>query len=181
MRGGFLNTTKESFMYRTLFAALVAVGGIAVALPASAFGPPLKACRADVASLCPDAHGPRAVHACLRDNQDQLSADCAAELQQMRARREACRGDVQTLCPDAEGPREAMHCLFDNQDKLSDACRTAMAEPLQHMATCRAEIQALCPNAQSHKEVRQCLHDNGAQLSEECRPPHHHCSHGAAS
>ncbi|HEY2051973.1 MAG TPA: cysteine rich repeat-containing protein [Caulobacteraceae bacterium] len=96
---------KPRFARILLLPALLAAG-VAVAQESSP--PPgaahvRKACAADIQRLCPDAKpGPGGgLRACLRDHQNDLSADCRSALAAMRSHRPQGQGGG---APPASGP-----------------------------------------------------------------------------
>ena len=100
----------------------------ALSQTAPAATPPARPCQADVARLCPNAHGRGELHACLQQNGDQLSAECKAHIDQVHQRveaaREACQPDVAKFCADVKpGGGRIMACLKEHASELSDACR----------------------------------------------------------
>src|SRR5215813_9724219 len=107
---------------------LLALGGsVALAQTAPAAAPKSRPCQADVARLCPNAHGRGEVHACLQQNADQLSAECKTHIEQVHQRveaaREACQPDVAKFCSDVQpGGGRIVACLKQHASELSDAC-----------------------------------------------------------
>jgi len=90
-----------------------------------------RPCAADVARLCPNAQGRADVHACLKQNADQVSAECKARIEQIQQRfqaaREACEPDVAKFCADVKpGGRRIGACLREHTSELSQACQAAL-------------------------------------------------------
>ena len=90
-----------------------------------------RPCAADVARLCPNAQGRAAVHACLQQNADQVSAECKARIEQIHQRfeaaRQACQADVAKFCADVKpGGRRVAACLREHGSELSEACQAAI-------------------------------------------------------
>jgi Cysteine rich repeat len=87
------------------------------------------ACKADVERLCPGAQpGHGRVMRCLRDKEDQVSAECKAHIEEMRQRfqaaAEACKPDVEKFCQDVQpGGGRIIQCLRQHETELSDACK----------------------------------------------------------
>ena len=93
-----------------------------------------RPCQADVARLCPDAHGRAEVRACMKQNADQVSAECKAHVDQSRqkfqAAREACQPDVAQFCADVQpGGHRVAACLRQHASELSQACQAALPQP----------------------------------------------------
>lgn len=88
-----------------------------------------RACRADFMKLCKGTTpGDGRVLACLREHQDQISADCKASLETAQA----CADQARQLCGgDGKGPdRKAMReCLQQQREALSASCRAQLAVP----------------------------------------------------
>jgi hypothetical protein len=117
-------------MRRPVFSFLLLAGTLgASAALAQSSSPPPNPCQADVARLCPGAQpGHGAIGACLRQNADQLSAECKAHLDERRAHfraaREACQADVAKLCADVKpGGGRIAACLQQHSSEVSDSCR----------------------------------------------------------
>jgi cysteine rich repeat protein len=123
-------------MRRPVFspAALVLVSCLASGLAFAQQTPstsPQGPCAADVARLCPDAHGRAGVHACLKQNADQVSAECKARIeevhQKFEAAKAACQPDVAKFCADVKpGGHRVAACLRDHASELSEACQAAI-------------------------------------------------------
>ena len=116
---------------RLLVLASLSAGPVALAqqVPPSSSHP----CQADVARLCADAkqQGHAAVHACMQQHADQLSAECKAHIaereQRFEAAREACQPDVARLCADVTpGGHRIAACLRAHASELSQACQAAV-------------------------------------------------------
>ena len=96
------------------------------------------ACQADAASLCGGLEG-RELHQCMRQNKDNLSAQCTEAIESnrpkhgkhgkrgkgMKAVKAACQADAASLCGGLEG-REMFQCMRDNKDNLSTQCTDAL-------------------------------------------------------
>ena len=96
--------------------------------------PATQPCRADVARLCPDAKGRQAIHACMKDKADQVSAECKAKWadikQRVEAAIEACKPDVEKFCQDVQpGHGRVAVCLRAHEAELSDACKAQRVHP----------------------------------------------------
>jgi len=123
-------------MRRPVFspAALVLVSTLASCVALAQQTPstsPERPCAADVARLCPDAHGRAGVRACLQQNTDQVSAECKARIEQVHqkfeAAKEACQPDVAKFCADVKpGGHRVAACLRDHASELSQACQAAI-------------------------------------------------------
>lgn len=123
-------------MRRPVFspAALVLFSSLAGSLAFAQQTPstsPQRPCAADVARLCPDAHGRAGVHACLQQNADQVSAECKARMEEVHQRfeaaRQACQPDVAKFCADVKpGGHRVAACLRDHAPELSEACQAAI-------------------------------------------------------
>jgi hypothetical protein len=124
-------------MHRLVFspAALVLLitlgAGTAFAQQEQSRAPPQRPCAADVARLCPDAQSRADVHACLKQNADQVSAECKARIEQIQQRfqaaREACQPDVAKFCADVKpGGHRIGACLREHASELSEACQAVM-------------------------------------------------------
>jgi hypothetical protein len=120
-------------MHRPVFSPAVLVllatlgAGAAFAQQAS----PQRPCAADIARLCPNAKSRADVHACMQQNAEQVSAECKAQMDQMKqkfeAAREACQPDVAKFCADVKpGGRRIGACLREHASELSEACQAAM-------------------------------------------------------
>jgi len=119
-------------MHRVLQSSLLLLltlgGSVARAQTPPAAAPQARPCQADVARLCPNAHGRSEVHACLQQNASQLSAECTAHIDQVKQRveaaREACQPDVAKFCADVKpGGGRIVACLKQHSSELSDACK----------------------------------------------------------
>ena len=119
------------FHLTTTTAALV------LALPGAGLAPSAHAqsargaCRADFAKFCKGTKpGDGRVLACLRQHQEQLSADCKASLETARTcadqARQLCGGGSEANTPDRKAMRE---CLQQQREALSAPCRSQLAEP----------------------------------------------------
>jgi len=90
-------------------------------------------CAPDVERLCTGVQqGHGRIATCLMDKQAELSAECAQEIEQMRARArafaQACKGDINKYCKGMRpGSGKLAKCLKDNQAKLTPACKEAFA------------------------------------------------------
>ena len=119
---------------RFLLAVVTFGASAALAQQAPPASPPARPCAADVARLCPDAQGRQAVHACLEQNAEQVSAECKARIDQVRqkfeAAREACKDDVATYCSNVQpGGHRIAACLRQHTSELSQACQAAIPAP----------------------------------------------------
>ena len=106
---------------------------VALAQQAPSSAPAARPCAADVARLCPDAHGRADVRACMQQNADQVSAECKARIDQARQRfqavRDACQPDVAQFCADVKpGGRAIGQCLRSHASELSQACQSALPQ-----------------------------------------------------
>ncbi len=107
----------------------------ALAQQAPATTPATRPCEADVARLCPGVTpGQGGIRQCLRQNADQLSAECKAHIAQAREHfhvaREACQGDVSKLCAEVKpGHGRILACLSEHSAELSDACKAQLPAP----------------------------------------------------
>ena len=166
---------KPTIVRTDLLLGILALG---LLLPATvlAFGD-RGACRADLQTLCPDAQTPPEIHQCLIDHQNQLSAACAAKIQEMQSRQAAiqaaCQGDLQSLCPNAQTAPEIHRCLHENRSQLSAACSAALPKGRHHHrhplgGACRNDVQTLCPDAKTPWDIHKCLNDHQSQLSAAC-------------
>jgi hypothetical protein len=123
----------------TVLLALVALAGLgastALAQQTPATTPSTRPCAADVARLCPGlTPGQGSARQCLRQNADQLSAECKAHIEQARehfhAAREACQADVSRFCADMKpGHGRIVACLSEHSAELSDACKAQLPAP----------------------------------------------------
>jgi Skp family chaperone for outer membrane proteins len=130
--------SQEPFsMHRPVFSPaglvlLITLGaGTAFAQQEQSAAPAKGPCAADVARLCPNAQGRADVHACLKQNADQVSAECKARIEQIQqkfeAAREACQPDVAKFCADVKpGGRRIAACLREHSSELSQACQAAI-------------------------------------------------------
>jgi hypothetical protein len=119
---------------RILLAVVTLGASAAWAQQAPAGSPPARPCAADVARLCPEAQGRQAVHACLKQNAEQVSAECKARIDQVRQRfeaaREACKDDVATYCSSVQpGGHRIAACLRQHTSELSQSCQVAISAP----------------------------------------------------
>jgi hypothetical protein len=93
---------------------------------------PMRACRADLATLCANAvaGGGKRI-ACLRENQPKLSPACATAIADLRAVKQAekgaCRADAKRLC-DGERGQARRQCLAQNAAQLSPECGAVIAK-----------------------------------------------------
>ena len=160
-------------MRRLRFAPFVFRVVLGTALSSSASpGHAMRACRSDIETLCPDAHGRFEVGECLRANEAELSEECFA----VHNAKEACRADAEALCPEARHPREVRACLHENEAELSPECATMVQAGRERREACQAEMAALCPDAQSRSERRTCIQEHVEELPEGCHP-HRRFSH----
>ena len=97
------------------------------------------ACGQDIKQFCPDitpGPGSRAsIHACLQNNEANLSPGCQAQLAKMQAKVAAllqtCESDIQTLCSEVASDTHAtLKCLHENRSSLSPACQDQL--PTHH-------------------------------------------------
>lgn len=143
-------------------------------------------CFLDAVKLCPDAEGPDAARACLKQTTSELSPRCSASL---RAE-DACEKDSTDLCG-----RHALEggwwhkCIMFNLRSVSTTCRDAMLKAAPpHLSACWSEGQRLCCDDKKEQgdnslgcaakphEMMRCLKDvEPSQLSETCsRAMHEH-------
>ena len=125
---------ERTLRWQLLFGALI----LALIIPATTYafrggGGPCglrDACADEIDALCPDSRGPREVHGCLREHEEEISDTCSEKLREAGQRhaavRKACEEDVQELCPYAETRRGIRRCLRANRDGLSDECTKAL-------------------------------------------------------
>lgn len=120
MRPFHLTTTTAALMLALLGAGLA---------PTAQAQSANRACRADFAKFCKGVTpGEGRVLACLRQHQDQISADCKASLETAQA----CADQARQLCggegkaPDRKAMRE---CLQQQREALSASCRSQLAVP----------------------------------------------------
>ena len=124
-------------MHRPVFSPAVLVllitlgAGTAFAQQEQSATPAQRPCAADVARLCPNAQGRADVHACLKQNADQVSAECKARIEQVQqkfqAAREACQPDVAKFCADVKpGGRRIGACLREHTSEISQAGQAAL-------------------------------------------------------
>lgn len=196
----------DARMTKTL-PVLIAVAWVAVIGAASAQQPaaptdapqsqggwvnPVKACRADISTLCKDVSGLAARLQCLKSNQDKLSPDCIASIRSVlgavqakaaaaaasgNAPRplKACQQDLAAVCPDlAKGEGGRIKCLRDNRAKLSAICAEALDEARDRLKStyqaCEADRTRLCAAAGSKRaDQMACLKERQAELTGECR------------
>jgi len=121
----------QRVLHSSLLLLLTLGGTIALAQTAPATAPQARPCQADIARLCPNAHGRAEVHACLQQNADQVSAECKARIEQIQqkfqAAREACQPDVAKFCADVKpGGHRVAACLREHASELSQACQAAI-------------------------------------------------------
>jgi hypothetical protein len=119
---------------RFLLAVVTLGASAALAQQAPSSSPPARPCAADVAKLCPNAQGRQDVRACLKQNADQVSAECKARIDQVKqkfeAAKEACKDDVATYCADVQpGGHRIGACLRQHASALSPACTAALPTP----------------------------------------------------
>ncbi len=120
-------------------AVLLVLAGLAasaaLAQQAPSTGLPAHPCDADVTRLCPGVQpGQGGIRQCLKQNADQLSAECKAHIDQGRqhfhAAREACQGDVAAFCANVKpGGGRIAACLKEHASELSDACKAQWPAP----------------------------------------------------
>ena len=142
------------------------------------------ACQGDVQRLCGDVEpGQGRIKRCLRENQDQLSAECRAQAKKvkrgkrgkraMRRIKRACGADIQQPCGDVQGRRGLKRCMREHADELSAECSAAV-EKLKRRGrkgkgVCKADRQRLCADVEPGQgRVRACLQANQDQLSPAC-------------
>lgn len=123
MRPFHLTTTTAALMLALLGAGLA---------PTAQAQSANRACRAVFAKFCKGVTpGEGRVLACLRQHQDQISADCKASLETAQA----CADQARQLCggggdegkaPDRKAMRE---CLQQQREALSASCRSQLAVP----------------------------------------------------
>ncbi|MFO1519551.1 MAG: hypothetical protein U1F57_07835 [bacterium] len=107
--------------------------GLGMLLPALAFAHGGGACKADREKYCSNVKGDfKAVHQCMKDHANDLSAECKTQIEQGRARheamRQACKEDKKRLCGTARG-KEAWECMQTHQSELSESCKAQLPPP----------------------------------------------------
>lgn len=122
---------RPVFSPAALFLLATLGAGAALAQQAGSTPAPQGPCAADVARLCPSAQGRADVHACLKQNADQVSTECKARIEQahqkFEAARQACQPDVAKFCADVKpGGRRIGACLREHSSELSEACQAAI-------------------------------------------------------
>ena len=139
-----------------------------------------EACRADVERLCAGIPpGGGRIHACLKANPAQVSAECKAELasvaRKVREVGEACADDIASICPDVKpGGGAVLRCLGDNLFSVSPGCqevvRGAREKAAEFQKACTGDAKRLCkgiPRGQGR--VLACLESRKADLSPKCQ------------
>jgi hypothetical protein len=91
-----------------------------------------RPCGADIDKFCAqvEAGGGR-IAKCLKEHENDLSAECRDHLKEVKGKLEEihkdCQGDVDNLCKDVKpGAGRILRCLHQNKDKVSAACKDAM-------------------------------------------------------
>ena len=100
---------------------------------APALANPREAWQADVEKFCKGVeHGRGRVMKCLKEHESELSAECKAAGEKMKAKMEekrkeveaACGDDIKAYCEDIEpGHGRIAICLKSNKDRLSPECK----------------------------------------------------------
>jgi len=122
---------------RSLWSALLGAGVLLAAPVALAEPTPGKACKADLAKVCPGVEpGQGRILACLQGKTDQLSQACKDDVsKKFNALYKACRPDATKLCPGVEmGGGKLLQCLGDNEKTLSSSCKKAWGKPSKKKA-----------------------------------------------
>jgi len=104
-----------------LGAAVLLAASVALAEPV-----PGKACKADLAKICPGVEpGQGRILACLEGKTDQLSQACKDDVsKKFNALYKSCKADTEKLCPGVEmGGGKVLQCLGDNEASLSSSCK----------------------------------------------------------
>jgi hypothetical protein len=117
---------------RSLWSALLGAGVLLAASVALAEPTPGKACKADLANLCPGIEpGQGRILACLQGKTDELSQACKDDVsKKFNALYKSCRADAEKLCPGTEmGGGKLLGCLGDNEAKLSSSCKKVWGKP----------------------------------------------------
>ncbi|KAI7844989.1 hypothetical protein COHA_001355 [Chlorella ohadii] len=140
------------------------------------------ACHKDVKERCHGvAPGSARVIACLQEQREQLSPQCASRLFQHEVRlaedidfkyplRQACVVEIELLCRDVpHGHARVVRCLQDNieSEEMSDECRAEVKKDELKAGTdfrlnvrltkaCTADVQRLCKDAAKACEGRVC-------------------------
>ncbi len=93
-----------------------------------------NACADDVSKFCKDVQpGQGRIIKCMKEHENELSAECKAQLTEMSAKRqearEACEDDVARLCSNAtSGKGGIMRCLKEHENELSPQCKAMMQQ-----------------------------------------------------
>lgn len=185
---------------KTAYTTLIVLAVLLIAASASvaSAGEGRRACADDVQRLCADAQTKKARKACLVENAEQLSDQCAAKFQRKEERRKAfeavCGADKQALCSEAEGKHEVGRCMNDHSDELSAPCQAFVAEKrarhekkgkgkrhhkmkakrAEFEAACGADREAYCSEVTGEgrkrfKALMVCMSENEEKLAGECR------------
>lgn len=92
-------------------------------------------CHADREKFCKGVEqGEGHIVKCLKEHENELSAECKAHAEQMKAKfkemKEECKADAEALCKDTEpGGGRIMKCLHENADKIQNAqCKEGMSK-----------------------------------------------------
>ncbi len=99
-------------------------------LPYNIYAARKRPCMADKKKFCQSvSKGKGAIRKCLRQNIENLSANCKKRFLKKEARKKACKGFVDSLCSDHKGNRKAVRkCMLQNKDKLSDECKKMISK-----------------------------------------------------
>lgn len=101
----------------------------------------MKACQADVASVCPGVEkGHGRIAKCLKEKAAKLSPGCQDAVKAAQARgllnkqaRAACTADLAALCASVEKGPATMRCLREKAGQASPGCQQALAGvPSEH-------------------------------------------------
>lgn len=100
--------------------------------PVSANEHAKRPCAEDMKKFCGDVKpGKGAMAQCMKQHEAELSPDCKAHGEAMKAKmeqvHEACKGDVEKFCKDMKpGDGRIASCLKEHKSELSEACQSQM-------------------------------------------------------
>jgi len=108
---------------------------------------------------------------CLEDHVIELSAECAAFVQQKQAAKEACGADVQKLCPGSWGHRASKQCVFSHYNEVSVLCQKYVQNRIEQIPAdaCDQDTASLCPTANTPSTIITCLKNNFHNVSGACK------------
>lgn len=107
--------------------ALLMIFALGISGLALADEQPQMGCKADVEKFCAGVQpGEGRIVKCLKEHDAELSAECKAHKQQIKAEMKelhaACHQDAEAFCA-GKKKHELMMCMRANKDKVSEACK----------------------------------------------------------